>query len=89
MKIKTKIQKLFKKRGIIDQQIRDIQNGECSHVALVAKYGADTGNYDPSADCYWIDVDCEDCGWRAHFDSERDKEKYRYYGDFVKKESWQ
>ena len=38
-----------------------LQN-ECAHPAASKKYGASTGNYDPSADGYWIDWNCPDCG---------------------------
>ena len=36
---------------------------ECAHPAVIKKYCANTGNYDPSADAYWIDGDCPDC-WK-------------------------
>ncbi len=36
----------------------------CKHPNLKKKHGANTGNYDPMADCYWTDFDCPDCGKR-------------------------
>jgi hypothetical protein len=36
----------------------------CTHPTATKKYGANTGNYDPSADSYWIDYTCPDCGKR-------------------------
>jgi hypothetical protein len=38
----------------------------CSHKTTTKEYGANTGNYDPSADVYWTDFTCSDCGywWR-------------------------
>lgn len=42
---------------------------ECSHpiAALTETKGANTGNYDPSSDCYWTDYHCGLCdkGWRV------------------------
>lgn len=35
---------------------------ECKHNNKTMKYGASTGNYDPSCDEYWIDHSCPDCG---------------------------
>jgi hypothetical protein len=39
----------------------------CQHPGVVKKYGGSTGNYDPSADSYWIDFNCPDCHkrWRT------------------------
>lgn len=28
------------------------------------KYGANTGNYDPHEDCYWLNITCEICDSR-------------------------
>lgn len=44
-------------------QIKEIQD-QCSHpeAALTKTYGSNTGNYDPSADGYWIDYTCGLCG---------------------------
>ena len=33
----------------------------CSHPNVIEKYGNNTGNYDPSADSYWIEYFCPDC----------------------------
>lgn len=35
---------------------------ECPHTNLSKKHRADTGNYDPSCDCYWTEFECHDCG---------------------------
>ena len=37
---------------------------QCEHPAATKKHGANTGNYDPHADCYWTDFACPDCGKR-------------------------
>lgn len=54
----------------IDKQITELQKkkeaiqNECSHPlsALEINYRSDTGNYDPSSDKYWKDMDCGLCG---------------------------
>ena len=35
---------------------------QCAHPAATKKHEANTGNYDPHADCYWTDFACPDCG---------------------------
>jgi hypothetical protein len=34
----------------------------CPHPAPEVEYKASTGNYDPSADRYWKELLCQDCG---------------------------
>jgi len=41
---------------------RSVLRAKCKHTNAVYKYCADTGNYDPSSDCYWIEYRCYDCG---------------------------
>lgn len=37
-------------------------NAEISEIqAVTKKHGASTGNYDPSADCYWTEFTCNLC----------------------------
>jgi len=36
----------------------------CPHDDLTYKYCGDTGNYDKSQDCYWIEWHCHDCSKR-------------------------
>lgn len=33
----------------------------CTHPNVEKKYKGNTGNYDPTADCYWIEFKCPDC----------------------------
>lgn len=65
---------LRKRADEIERMARDI----CLHPkqSLVIKYGSDTGNYDPSSDCYWVNVYCPLCksGWRF----EGDQTAYRF-----------
>ena len=46
----------------------------CDHPkdALTEKYDSNTGNYDPSADAYWVDRHCGECDkrWRRYSDEE-------------------
>lgn len=46
----------------LQKKIEAIQN-RCLHPqqALEKKHGANTGNYDPSSDCYWTDFHCKLC----------------------------
>ena len=59
--------KIFKLRN----QLGDLQE-LCTHPDVTKKYGGSTGNYDPNADCYWIDWDCPDCGKRWRTDQDRE-----------------
>ncbi len=34
----------------------------CTHPNASKKHCGSTGNYDRSADCYWIEFRCPDCG---------------------------
>jgi predicted RNA-binding Zn-ribbon protein involved in translation (DUF1610 family) len=36
----------------------------CTHTNVEKEYKSNTGNYDPTADSYWIDFRCPDCGKR-------------------------
>lgn len=39
---------------------------KCTHPDVIKEYKANTGNYDPSSDRYWINFHCPDCDkrWR-------------------------
>ncbi len=76
--IEKEVAKLRKKIQALNTKIADIRDS-CPHTKVKTEYGSNTGNYDPGADCYWIDVDCLECGQHMHFDSERDKTEYRFY----------
>ena len=41
----------------------------CPHTNVTKKHCSNTGNYDPSADSYWIEHRCPDC--RKHWDVEQ------------------
>ena len=54
------IQRLKKNIVKAQARIKELQD-ICLHTNTTKKYGADTGNYDPHADRYWIDFHCLDC----------------------------
>ena len=49
----------------LEGRLKEIQE-ECSHpkVSLKIEYRSNTGNYDPSSNCYWTDYHCKLCGKR-------------------------
>ena len=59
----NKVDKLKKK---FQEKIEKIQS-ECPHENLNSEYGADTGNWSKSDDCYWIAYQCPDGSkrWRV------------------------
>jgi hypothetical protein len=59
--MKPHIQKLFDQQKRLSEKIKKEQQ-ECLHTNRQSKPGANTGNYDPHDDCYWIDYHCLDCG---------------------------
>lgn len=56
------ISALKKQVELIYDQIKEIQD-ECSHptAAMVIVNKSNTGNYDPSEDCYWTEFHCTLC----------------------------
>jgi hypothetical protein len=55
----------------LTQELAGIQS-QCNHppLARTYKYGSNTGNYDPHADCYWVDYECGLCQRRWTVDSQ-------------------
>lgn len=58
--IQRRYRTIQKKRDFWYSKLKLLQV-ECLHPNVEQKYGANTGNYDPSADRYWIDWKCPDC----------------------------
>lgn len=56
-RLKT-IQKHQDKWDIAEKDLQEI----CNHPNVDKKYKGNSGNYDPSADSYWIEYRCPDCG---------------------------
>lgn len=61
--IRAKRAKLTAKRLRLFDEVAMLQQ-TCQHPTPEKKYGSNTGNYDPTADIYWIDYTCHDCGHR-------------------------
>ena len=55
-RLKT-IQKHQDKWDIAEKDLQEI----CIHPNVDEKYKGNSGNYDPSADSYWIEYRCPDC----------------------------
>ena len=64
---------------------------ECKHKRIVYDYGANTGNYSPSDDCYWVTVECLDCGHSTTYYDHDDGYKMKHVGEDLKatKEEWE
>lgn len=56
----------------LEKKIERIQEA-CSHPedCMTEEYGSNTGNYDPSADCYWTTYHCGLCdkSWTEYKDA--------------------
>lgn len=67
-RILTRIRRLKSKIADLHSEIARIQDAECSHPleTLSEKYDGNTGNYDPHADCYWVNRHCGECGKSWH-----------------------
>jgi len=53
LRVESNLQKYY-------QQLKDLQE-TCDHTNIQKQHRASTGNYDPSADCYWTEFTCLDC----------------------------
>lgn len=64
--IGAKYDSIIQKINSLEEEIFTLQS-ECEHPHVIKEYKADVGNYDPSADSYWIDWKCPDCRkwWRT------------------------
>jgi len=74
----TRIEEINKEISKLERELYEIRKS-CLHENYKSEYGANTGNYDPSSDCYWINVECLDCGKFMMFDSVKDREQYYKY----------
>ena len=61
--IRAKMNALMIKEEKIALKMIKLQN-KCEHPNVNKKYRSNTGNYDPTADSYWIEYDCLDCDRR-------------------------
>lgn len=44
----------------LENQVKIIQ-AKCGHKNVIKKNGANTGNWDPLDDSYWVDHSCPNC----------------------------
>lgn len=61
---------------VLHGKIKAIQDA-CPHEKVVGQYKANTGNWCPHDDSYWIEADCVECDKRIWADSQKDAELYR------------
>lgn len=61
--IAAEVKRLEKQIVKLQREVCTLQT-ICTHPNLKKKHGSNTGNYDPSCDCYWTEFDCPDCGRR-------------------------
>lgn len=69
--IQRKRKSIYNKQVKLSEELYELQT-LCTHTNVTKKYGGNTGNYDPSADSYWIDWNCLDCGKRWTTDQDRE-----------------
>jgi len=63
MSIKTKVANIEARIEGLQHELECLQR-ECPHPKAKRVPRSNTGNYDPSQDCYWYDCHCPDCGLR-------------------------
>ncbi len=60
MTVRKQREALYKKIVTLKLKLAQLQE-ECEHAFVEKKHHSNTGNYDPSADCYWTVFTCPDC----------------------------
>ena len=65
--IRRKWESIDKREDKLAKELSKLQK-LCQHPNANSKYDSNTGNYDPSADSYWIDYICPDCNKRWRID---------------------
>ena len=58
--IRRKWASIDRREDRLAQELAALQ-AACTHPSVNKKYCGNTGNYDPSADSYWIEFSCPDC----------------------------
>lgn len=66
-KIRDKMDKLISKEDKIAAKMLKLQS-QCQHPNVNKQYNGNIGNYDPTADSYWIEFKCPDCDKRWNED---------------------
>jgi hypothetical protein len=59
--VRRRLKTIHKHQTKWDGAERELQ-AVCAHPNADKNYRGSTGNYDPSADSYWIEYRCPDCG---------------------------
>ena len=69
----------------------DNRQTSCNHKRIIYKYDSNTGNYSESDNCYWVTVECVDCGKVSTYYDHEDEYKMKYIGEDLKvtKEEWE
>lgn len=64
--VQRKRKSIYEKQVKLSEELYELQT-ICTHPDVIKEYKGNTGNYDPSADSYWIDWHCPDCrkAWRT------------------------
>jgi hypothetical protein len=65
--VKEKAAKIVARLARAEHDLRELQS-ECDHTFVKKVARSNTGNYDPSADAYWYEFTCPDCGKYWHED---------------------
>lgn len=60
MSKELKSHRIYKSIMKLEDELVKHQN-KCKHKNATKKWGGNTGNYDPSADCYWTEFHCPTC----------------------------
>jgi len=58
--IRKKWESIDRREEKLARELSKLQS-VCSHPNVKKEYKSNTGNYDPTADSYWIDFQCPDC----------------------------
>ena len=65
--IRKKWESIDRREENLAKELNRLQ-AACQHPNLEKTHKANTGNYDPSADSYWIEFRCPDCRVRWNED---------------------
>ena len=61
-------------RSRLSQELYALQDA-CPHNDKTGKYGSNTGNYDPSEDSYWYEINCKCC--KKAWSEDQSNSKYK------------
>lgn len=65
--IREKWESIDRREDKLASELAKLQS-TCTHPNLEKTYKSNTGNYDPTADSYWIEFRCPDCRARWNED---------------------